>query len=271
MSTATHQQATRVPLPGRVTLDVLQQGDPDGIPVVLLHGLSDSWRSWELLLPHFPRSMRAIAVSQRGHGDSERPGSGYLVRDFADDIGALLDTLGIASAVIAGHSMGSTVGRRFAADHPGRVRGLALLGSFATFADRTDLAELGDIARALPDPIPRDFMREFQESTLAQPVPEAFLQLVIDESCKLPASVFAQSLAGLFGDDVASDLARITAPALILWGDHDAFCPRADQDAIGRALPGSRLSVFEGAGHAFHWEQPGRAAHELAAFVAAVS
>ncbi len=270
MSAAAQQEATRVSLPGRVTLDVFEQGDPDGTPLVLLHGLSDSWHSWERLFPHFPASVRVIAVSQRGHGDSERPGSGYGTRDFAGDIAALLDSFGLADAVIAGHSMGSTVARRFAVDHPGRARGLALLGSFAGFADRPDLIEFGEAAAALTDPIPRDFMREFQESTLVQPIPEAFLQLVIDESCKVPASVFAQSLGGLIGDDVARDVARITAPAVILWGDQDAYCPRADQDVLLGALPGSRLSVFEGAGHAFHWEQPERAAKEIAAFAAGV-
>ena len=113
-------------------------------------------------------------------------------------------------------------------------------------------------------------MREFQESTLAQPISPQYLQLLIDESCKVPVEVFRQALAGLLDDDVSDDLGRIAAPTLVVWGDRDAYCPRDDQDAIASGIAGARLSVFEGAGHAPHWEQPGRFARELATFVAAL-
>jgi alpha-beta hydrolase superfamily lysophospholipase len=56
-----------------------------GVPVILLHGITDSWRSFEPVLPHLPASIRAFALSQRGHGDSERPAAGYHPRDFAAD------------------------------------------------------------------------------------------------------------------------------------------------------------------------------------------
>ena len=192
------------------------------------------------------------------------------MRDFSHDIAELLDSLGIESAVVAGHSMGSTIARRFAADHPERVRGLVLVGSFATFADRPEIAELAEIVAGLGDLVDRDFVREFQESTLAQPIPPAFLELLVDESCKVPGGVFRGVIEGLLADDVSRDLARVASPALIVWGDRDAYCPRADQDAIAGALAGSRLSVFEGAGHAPHWEQPERFARELGAFAAAL-
>ena len=236
-------------------LDIVEHGDPDGIPVVLLHGLSDSRHSWDLALAHFPQSVRAIAVSQRGHGDSARP-EGYRVRDFSADVLALLDARGIERAVIAGHSMGSTIARRFAADHPDRVRGLVLIGSFATFAGKPEVAELAAIAAELSDPIDRDFVREFQASTLAGPISPAFLETIIDESCKVPVTVFQAAIAGLIQDDVSRDLGRVDAPVLIVWGDQDAYCPRADQDALARALAGARLSVFAGSGHAPHWSIP---------------
>ena len=253
-----------------VHLDVVEHGDPDGIPVVLLHGLSDSRHSWDLALPHLPRSVRAIAVSQRGHGDSARPGS-YRVRDFSADVLALLDSLGIERAVIAGHSMGSTIARRFAVDHPERVRGLVLVGSFATFAGKPEVAELTAIAAELSDPIDRDFAREFQESTLARPIPPSFMETIVDESCKVPVAVFRAAIAGLVEDDVSRDLGRVGAPVLIVWGDQDAYCPRADQDAIAGALPGARLSVFAGSGHAPQWEQAERFARDLGAFVAGLA
>jgi len=59
-----------------VTLPYVEQGDPGGVPVVLLHGYSDSWRSWELLLAEPPDDVHAFAITQRGHGDADRPAHG---------------------------------------------------------------------------------------------------------------------------------------------------------------------------------------------------
>ena len=57
-------------LPNQVTLPYVEQGDPAGDAVLLLHGITDSWRSFEGLLPHLPTSLHAFALSQRGHGDA---------------------------------------------------------------------------------------------------------------------------------------------------------------------------------------------------------
>jgi pimeloyl-ACP methyl ester carboxylesterase len=67
-------------------------------------------------------------------------------------------------------------------------------------------------------------------------------------------------------DDSSTDLDQIEAPTLILWGDQDAFCPRDDQQRLARAIAGSRLVVYGGAGHALHWEQPERFAADLVAW-----
>jgi len=75
-----------VELPGGPRLQYVEQGDRSGVPMVLLHGYSDSWRSFELVLPHLPPEVRAFAVTLRGHGDAARPADGYRPRDFAADI-----------------------------------------------------------------------------------------------------------------------------------------------------------------------------------------
>ena len=60
-------------LPDGLRLPYVERGDPAGIPVVFLHGITDSWRSFQLVLPHLPPSIRALALTQRGHGDASRP------------------------------------------------------------------------------------------------------------------------------------------------------------------------------------------------------
>jgi pimeloyl-ACP methyl ester carboxylesterase len=71
---------------------------------------------------------------------------------------------------------------------------------------------------------------------------------------------------GLLEDECAGELGKIEAPTLIVWGARDAFGSRREQDALLRAIAGSRLVVYESAGHALHWEEPERFAPDLVAF-----
>jgi non-heme chloroperoxidase len=255
-----------IELPNGIELPYVEQGDPSGIPVLFLHGYTDSWRSFEGVLPHLPESIHAFALSQRGHGDAIRPLTGYHPSDFAADLAVFMDILELEPAVIAGHCMGSYVAQRFAIDHPERTRGIVLMASFTTLRGNPQLAELSDAISNLTDPVDPGFVREFQMSTLAQPVARAFLDTVVQESLKLPARVWRAVLKGLMEADFSRDLGRITAPTLIVWGDRDTLFPRSDQDILAAAIPGSRLVVYPGAGHALHWEDPRRFAADLRAF-----
>ncbi|MGF1608260.1 MAG: alpha/beta fold hydrolase [Kiloniellales bacterium] len=258
-----------VELPNGPRLRYVEQGDPVGVPVVLLHGYSDSWRSFERVLPLLPSSIRAIAVTQRGHGDSGRPESGYRPTDFAADLAAVLDHLGTESAIVAGHSMGATVAQRFAVDYPERCDGLLLIGAFAAWRDNAALVEFWHEAIAgLGDPIHPAFVREFQESTLAKPVPPAFLDRIVRESLKVPARVWKAAYQAFLEDDTASRLTEIAAPTLIVWGERDAFCPQRDQETLAGSIPDARLVIYPGAGHGLHWELPMQFVVELLNFVA---
>ena len=255
-----------------VTLPYVEQGDPNGIPVILLHGVTDSWRSFEPVLPHLPPSIRAFALSQRGHGDADHPMTGYGFRDFAADVAAFMDALRLDTVVLVGHSMGSGVAQRFALDYPDRLVGLVLVGSFATLHTNPAVREFWDtVVSTLADPIDPNLIREFQQSTLAQPVPAAFFETVVQESLKVPARVWQATFSTFLQEDWSGELGRITAPTLIVWGDQDAFCPRGDQDRLVAAIPDSRLLVYPRAGHDPHWEEPERFAVDLAAFIGETS
>jgi non-heme chloroperoxidase len=111
-SAGTSSSISFVELPNQVQLQYLEQGDPSGIPVLLLHGVTDSWRSFERVLPHLSACIHAFALTQRGHGDASCPVAGYRFHDFAADVPAFMDTLELGAAIIAGHSMGSSVAQR---------------------------------------------------------------------------------------------------------------------------------------------------------------
>jgi pimeloyl-ACP methyl ester carboxylesterase len=260
-----------VRLPNQVELPYAEQGDPSGVPVLLLHAIADSWHTFELLMVHLPDHIHAFAITQRGHGDASRPPAGYRVRDFAADLAAFINEVQLETAVIVGGSSGGFVARRFVIDHPERTLGLVLMGSPASFRDKPGVQELWDSTISkLSDPVDPGFVREFAGSTLAQPVPQVFFETIVQENLKLPAFVWRATFEGLMTDDSFGELHTIKAPTLIIWGDQDTILPRSDQEAVAAAIPGSRLVVYAGAGHAFYWEEPDRVASDLVAFIEAL-
>lgn len=254
-----------VTLPSGVRLQYAETGRPDGEPIIMLHGYTDSWFSYSRVLPLLAPKYRAISITQRGHGDSDRPGS-YAGKDFAADVDAFMGALGIEQATVVGHSMGSFIAQTVAIRYPERVKKLVLVGS-ATSAANEVIVGLRDFVQTLGDPVPYDFAYEFQASTVFVPVPQEFLETAVGESLKLPAQVWKDVLDGLIATDNGARLGEITAPTLILWGDRDGIFPRAEQDALAAAIPNATLSVYPETGHAPHWERPRDFAKELEKFV----
>jgi pimeloyl-ACP methyl ester carboxylesterase len=267
LSSALDLLTPSVELPTGVTLNYLEQGSPSGVPVLLLHGLTDSMRSYEPVLAHLPASIRAFALSERGHGDSSHPLSGYRPADFAADLAAFLDACGLERAVVVGHSMSSYVAQRFALDYPERTLGLVLLGAFATTAGNPVWLELAQAGAELAGSIDAGFAADFQQSTLARPVPKVFFDIVVQESMKMPVGAFRAAIRDFVESDHRARLGEIQAPTLIVWGDQDTYFPWPEQDALLAAIAGSELQIYAGAGHALHWEEPARFAADLAAFV----
>ena len=247
-------------------LHYAESGNSDGEPVVFLHGWPDSWFSFSRVMPLLPESIHAVAVDQRGFGDSDRPLSGYTIPELAADVIAFLDALEIERATLVGHSFGTFVARQAAIAQPRRVAGLVLIGTgFATSTPVT--RELQDVLRGLPDPIPVEFAREFQSSTAYRPLPPEFFERIVAESLKLPPHLWRLTIDRLLEYDDTRQLAQIEAPTLLLWGARDALFSRADQDRFIEALPTARLMVYEETGHCPNWERPEHVAADIASMV----
>ncbi len=255
-------------LPNNIELPYVDQGELSGFPLILLHGYADSWRSFERVLSNLPMSIRTLAFTQRGHGDASRPTTGYQLDDFADDLAAFMDTLHLNAAIIAGGSSGGLIARRFAMNYPQRTLGLVLIGSPLTLHNNPAVLELWDTTISkLTDPIEPDFVRRFVESTFVQPIPQDFLDLLVQENLKVPARVWKATLKGFLEDNFSGGLYEVRAPTLILWGDRDTIVPLSDQEALANGILESRLVVFHGAGHILYCEEPVRIASELVIFV----
>lgn len=257
-----------VELANGVRMPCIEQGEPTARTVLLVHAVGDSGRAFEALLEHLPESIHAVAPTLRGHGDASRPESGYRSADFAGDLAALMDALRIEAAVVVGASSVGQVALRLALDHPQRILGLALLGSPLKLSDKPGVREAWDSTFSLlEDPVDPDFVRDFLESVVVRPVPEAVRETLVQESLKVPAFVWKATIAALLEDDLSLQLGDVAAPALVVWGDQDAILPRSEQEALATGIGGARLLVYEGGGHAFFWEDPARVAADLVAFV----
>jgi non-heme chloroperoxidase len=239
-----------------------EQGDLGGETTIFLPAYADSWFSYSRVLL-LPDRYHAYALDQRGHGDSERPACCYSVDDFAADAVAFLDAAGIERATLVGHSGSCLTARRVAVTHPDRVVRLVLIGAPVSLAKPAVLA-FQEAVHALEDPVPAQFARRFQAGAVHVPVPEGFLEGLVAESRKLPARVWKRALDGLVAFDDAADLGQITAPTLLIWGDHDAVVSREEQQRLTDAIPDARLKVYPKTGHSPHWERPEPVAADLA-------
>ncbi len=242
-----------VRLSNGVTLHYASRGPRTGPAVIMIHGFSDSWFSFSRILPLLPPELRAIAPDMRGHGDSERPPAGYRIADMADDVVRLMDALNVPKAVLIGHSMGSFVVRKAFELAPERVSRLVLIGG-ALKANNDGILELQRMINGLTDPVDETFVREFQMSTIAAPVPEPFLEAVIANSRRMPARIWKAVIQGL----IEFEPAAIPPPVrtLVLGGREDAVFSATEQMVLARQLPRGELHLVDGIGHTLHWEQP---------------
>jgi non-heme chloroperoxidase len=271
MSVEQKVQFATTPLSTGPRLHYAERGDPTGEAIVMLHGYSDSWFSFSRVLPLLSPEYHAFALTQRGHGDSDKPECCYTPEDFAADVDAFMDAVGIDEATVVGASTGALFAQRVALSYPHRVSRLVLVGA-QTPANEANEAVMGlqEEVRALEDPVPPEFARAFQESTTYQPVPQEFLDRVVSDSLKLPARVWRDYLEGAvlsIDHDYVLALRKIDVPTLILWGEQDPLFPREEQERLAAAIPGATLKVYPETGHAVHWDRPEWVVRDLEAFM----
>lgn len=227
-----------------------------GTPVVLIHGIGASIYAWRhQLAPLMTAGYRVVAFDNRGFGFSEKPAHGYHNADYAHLVVSLLDSLGIASAVLVGHSMGGAIAAEVALSHPDRVRGLVLIdaaGYGISFPGVLKLARWPFAGSIVTTFRGRWATGRILRSSFADP--SKVTEADVDQYyAPVPQADFGRALRGVLRefrfDSLGGRLAGVQSPTLILWGDADRFISIRDGTRFGRELPRSEFVTLQGAGH----------------------
>ena len=285
---------------GGMQLCFVAEGDPAGVPLLLIAGLGQQLNVWpqELRDDLVARGFRVIRFDNRDVGRSGRascpPPSGlqFLVRRFSTaqyDLGAmvadtigLLDALGIERAHLVGMSMGGMIAQGVAAREPGRVLSLTSIMS-TTGAPRMGRPAPSTWVRlAAPPSKTRDgqakavvgMMRHvgshgypFEEDAVRAVALEAF-----DRSGGPGAAGVARQLAAIMkSGDRTAEVARIVAPTLVIHGDRDRMVSPSGGQATAKAIPGARLQAMPGMGHDLPLGVRAQLAEEIATHAASAA
>jgi 3-oxoadipate enol-lactonase len=234
----------------------LDQGRRDGPPLVFINSLGTDFRIWnevaEILAPDF----RIITYDKRGHGLSESGPDKNDIADYARDLVALLDILGVGRATIVGLSIGGMIAQELYRQNPDRVAALVLcdtaakIGTDEVWDQRIAEVERGGIEALADAVMQRWFTAHFRA---ARSTELAGMRAMLTRT---PRQGYLAACGALKRADLRPYAGRIQAPTLCLVGDEDGSTPVALVKETAALIPGSRFEIVEGAGHLPNVEKP---------------
>ncbi|HEV7319566.1 MAG TPA: alpha/beta hydrolase [Ensifer sp.] len=254
----------RLELPGGRQFAYVDRGE--GPVLLLLHGYSDSSRSFALIAPYLA-GYRLIIPDLAGHGASEA-GPGATVADFAGDLDCLAGRLALRDVVVIGHSMGAMTAIALAGRRPDLVRALVLLsGSLKPGLDATN--ETARAIRALNDPLRPDHPFFDVWHACSRPVDPAFLAQIRKEAAEIPTRTWQAILDGLAATDLGTSARNLRLPVLAIAGREDLLFDAGHRQQLAASLRSVHSITLDGHGHNPHWESPALVAEELRSFLLA--
>jgi 3-oxoadipate enol-lactonase len=245
-----------------------------GLPIVFLHGFPLDRSMWGPQLGALVRQGRCIAPDLRGFGTSTGAPP-YSMDQYADDVAALLEALGIEPAVVVGLSMGGYITFAFWRRHRGRVRGLVLADTRAgpdTSEGREKRRRLIEVARARGAATVADMqLSSMVGETTRERRPEV-VETIRAMMAASPVDGIVGALEAMMArPDSAPTLPTIDVPTLVVVGAEDTLTPATEARALHEAIRGSRLEVIEQAGHICNLERPAAFSHVVSEFVEGVA
>jgi 3-oxoadipate enol-lactonase len=229
-----------------------------GEPLVLLHPLALSGELWTPLAETLADEFQVFAPDLRGHGSSAWDGKPFSIEDLAGDVAGTLDALGLTAVSLVGLSLGGSVAVTLAGLYPDRVRSLVLADTTAWYGDDAAAAwtERAEKAAAVPRPkqvpfqLDRWFTPEFRETHAVDADRVVKIFLHTNSEAHAAASIAMGNL------DSRPLLPAVTAPTLVLVGEHDYATPPAMGRTLAEGIPGAKLEILPDLRHMSLIEQP---------------
>jgi pimeloyl-ACP methyl ester carboxylesterase len=235
-----------------------------GPPTLLLHGIGNYGRYWDLFADAVAGRLRLVAPDARGHGESGRPADGYAPADFAADALAVLDALGIEHAVVMGHSMGGLHSINLAARHPERVRALAIVDAspepLPAGAERAQRLLAGRPARFRDRALARAYLERtspgYADAVYENRLAFAFREEQGELVWRSDPAALARIMSGRMPvEDRWDALAAIACPTLVVRGTRSNVLSEETARRMVQSLADGRLMELE-AGHNVPLDRP---------------
>jgi pimeloyl-ACP methyl ester carboxylesterase len=231
----------------------------NGPAVVLIHGQGGSWQWWLRILPVVSAHRRVIAMDLPGFGGSDPIAAGDVFTEHVATIIGLLDHLGLADAIVAGHSMGGLVALQVACGHPDRVAGLMLIDAGGANISAARLALIVTGLRAFS----RIFAIPWVPRVVARKryLRSAFMALALHDPRTLSTSLALEILPRMAAPGFVQSLRAaaaavnhvtpqsVTCPSLIVWGARDRILPVSTGHVLASKIPDARFVPLENVGH----------------------
>ena len=229
--------------------------------LLLIHGFTDTSRSFSLLAPHLA-GRRLLIPDLPGHGDSPSSTGGMRPKDFAVDVARLIEALDLDRPIVVGHSMGGMIAIELAAGRPDLVGGLVLLATTLR-VDVTDEDAVAIGVLALQDPIsPADPFYDFWHACEV-PVAPDFLARTAEEASAMPAGSWRSIFDEVRRADLTERVRKVRARTLIVSGGRDPLFDRTHQERLRATIPAAGFVEAEQCGHNVHWENPALVAEAI--------
>ena len=258
-------------------MHVVEDGPPDALAVLLIHGTGASTAWWDPVVPPLAGACRVIRIDLAGHGRSASPAGGYDIAAQARRVGAALDRLGAGRVTVIGHSTGGTVATALAEQRPGTVTALALI-DIGPSPDA--FVAQGVLGRLLLAPLPgrllwalrtEAMIRKAMRTAFTRPVdiPDAIIKATLGMTHRALAGTSRASDDYLRQQSLPDRLAVLGLPVLVIFGADDQRWHSSSPAAY--AVPGARVEILPGVGHTPMMEDPQTTGKLLLDFVAAAA
>jgi len=233
---------------GQGVIEVARLGR--GEPILMVGGLAGGWKLLAPLARLLARRHEVILYGLRGDRGPSTNSAPETIGDHARDLAFLIDRLGLERPALFGVSFGGAVALEYAAEHPGRLGSLTLLGVEARYRETLGARIARRVLERYPLPKDNAFVNQFFHLLHGgPPVSAALAEFLVERCWDTDQGVMARRLQALASFDVADRLDRIDARTLVIAGLKDVVVAPARQRDLARSIPDARFVCLPEAGH----------------------